>query len=105
MFPGDACTFYSTDSVVDSDNTNLYPVKFLNTLQPSGCPPHKLILLRTIVYENGLCNGTRLIVCKLQRMVIEAEIVTGKNVGARVIISCILLVPTNSDLPFEFRKI
>ena len=46
MFPGDAQEFLSADSVDNKDSVhqNLYPVEFLNTLTPSGTPPHKLIL-------------------------------------------------------------
>ncbi|KAJ7554430.1 hypothetical protein O6H91_06G140200 [Diphasiastrum complanatum] len=113
LFPGDVCTFYSANSVVDSNSNNVYPMEFLNTLQPSGCPPHKLvlkegmivILLCTLAYESGICNGTRLIVQKLGRTIIEAEIVTGGNVGTRLIISGIPLVPTNPNQPFEFRRL
>ena len=46
IFPGQAQEFLSADSVEDQDfvHQNLYPVEFLNTLTPSGTPPHKLIL-------------------------------------------------------------
>ncbi|KAJ7560640.1 hypothetical protein O6H91_04G138200 [Diphasiastrum complanatum] len=59
QFPGDACTFYSADSVVERDGSDVYPIEFLNSLQPSGCPPHRLVLkvgmivmlLRSIAYN------------------------------------------------------
>lgn len=113
LFPGDVHTYYSADSVVDTQNANIYPVEFLNTLQPSGCPPHVLILkvgmivmlLRSLAYQQGLCNGTRLIVCRLGQQIIEAEIVSGKNVGERVLIPRIPLVPTSSDMPFDFERL
>ncbi|KAJ7533553.1 hypothetical protein O6H91_13G054600 [Diphasiastrum complanatum] len=104
----DVSTFYSVDSVVECEGSNVHPTKHLNNLQSSGCPPHKLVLkigmivmlLRSIASHKGLCNGTRLIILRLGRQVIEAEIVTGKNIGSRVLIPRIPIVPSNSNLPF-----
>ncbi|KAJ7519804.1 hypothetical protein O6H91_20G056200 [Diphasiastrum complanatum] len=106
---GDVFTFYSTDSVLECEGSNVHPIEYLNSLQPSGCPPHKLVLkigmivmlLRSIASHKGLCNGTRLIILRLGRRVIEAEIVTGKNIGSRVLIPRIPIVPSNSNIPFE----
>jgi len=77
MFPGNAQEFLLVDLVKDEDlvHQNLYPIEFLNTLTPSGTPPHKLILkvgtpamlLRNLSSANGLCNGTRLIIKRIQR--------------------------------------
>ncbi|GBM29548.1 hypothetical protein AVEN_206392-1 [Araneus ventricosus] len=63
-----------------------YTEEFLNSLTPTRMPPHKMrfkkgaviMLLRNLMPSNGLCNGTRLIVTKLQCNVIEAEMI-GKN--------------------------
>jgi len=72
IFPGISQEFLSADSVEDKDfvHQNLYPVEFLNTLIPSGTPPHKLILkigvpiilLKNINPIERLCNSIRLIV-------------------------------------------
>jgi hypothetical protein len=62
----------SLDSVADSgsgDSTN-FPVEFLNSLTPSGLPPHKLrlrvgamvIVLRNLDKERGIVNGVRCLV-------------------------------------------
>jgi len=103
--------FLSADSVEDRDSVhqNLYPVEFLNTLTPSGTPPHRLvlkvgapiILLRNLSPAEGLCNGTRLIVRGLQQHVIDAEIVTGSHCEKRVYIPRIRIVPSDADLPFQ----
>ncbi|KAL0458882.1 UNVERIFIED_CONTAM: hypothetical protein Slati_0515400 [Sesamum latifolium] len=69
---------------------NLYNAEFLNSLRPSGLPPHRLILkrgspvmlLRNVAPELGLCNGTRLICRNLCTNFIDAEIITGKEFGA-----------------------
>jgi hypothetical protein len=64
---------------------SLYSVEFMNTLQFSGITNHKLklkvgvpiLLLRNLNQSIGLCNGTRLIVKRLDQRVIEAEVITG----------------------------
>ena len=76
-----------------SDDEELYPTEFLYTLQYPGIPNHELllkagcpiILLRNINQTAGMCNGTRLIVTRLDKRVIQAEVVTGTNKGHNVI--------------------
>ncbi|KAG8095389.1 hypothetical protein GUJ93_ZPchr0012g21897 [Zizania palustris] len=68
-FPSQEKVYYSFDST-DDDSRNTYPIEFLNDLTPNGLPPHvlkvkincRVILLRNLDPNNGLCNGTRLIV-------------------------------------------
>ena len=108
---------YNSADSFPKDDANLsavYPVEFLNSLQPSGMPPHVLklkvgvpiILLRTINPALGLMNGTRLIVTRLGRRVIQARIATGNaaNIGREVVIPRIDLTPTDSRLPFVFTR-
>lgn len=81
---GEPHTFFSAYSLGDSDNPNLYPPELFNTFTPSSLPPHNLqlkegapiILLRNLDARNGACIGTRMIVRKLSKNVIEAEVVT-----------------------------
>ena len=42
--PGEVTIYSSIDSVMASDDTTAYPVEFLNSLELSGVPPHKLEL-------------------------------------------------------------
>ena len=87
-------------------------MEFLNTLTPSGTPPHKLvlkvgapiILLRNISPTEGLCNGTRLIVRELQQHVIDAEIIAGSYYGKRVYIPRIRIAPSDAYLPFQLIR-
>jgi len=69
-FDGDAeqREYLGADSIADDGQGGMYPTEFLNSLNFSGMPPHKLvlrvgcpiILLRNLT--GGLANGTRLIV-------------------------------------------
>ncbi len=62
--------FLNVDFAEDTEVANTYPSEFLNTLEVSGMPSHKLsfkigalvMLLRNLDPLAGLCNGTRLIV-------------------------------------------
>jgi ATP-dependent DNA helicase PIF1 len=91
---------------------SLYLVEFLNTLQFSGIANHELelkvgvpiLLLRNLNQSIGLCNGMRLIVKRLGQRVIEAEIITGNNVGKRVFIPRIIMCPSGTDWPFVLRR-
>jgi len=68
--PSAQVDFLSADSAEDTEVANTYPSEFLNTLEVSGMPSHKLllkigtpvILLRNFDPLAGLCNGTCLIV-------------------------------------------
>ncbi|XP_073139112.1 uncharacterized protein [Henckelia pumila] len=82
--------YTSWDSVED-DNNNIFQVEFLNSLCPSGLPPHRItlkvgcptMLLRNVAPELGLCNGTRLICRNLGRNFIDAKIITGPHKDTR----------------------
>ncbi|XP_058227941.1 uncharacterized protein LOC131336209 [Rhododendron vialii] len=60
----------SKDDGMDRSISNRYPNEYLNSLDPTGLPPFKLelkvgcpiILSRNIAPNDGLCNGTRMIV-------------------------------------------
>ena len=69
IFPGEE---HVCNSVVtaDSEGHHMYPTEFLNTLCPSGMPPHRItlkvgmviMLLRNFDQQNGHCNGSRYII-------------------------------------------
>lgn len=110
LLPGDGRVYNSIDTSIDPDQSILYPVEFLNSLNPAGLPPHKLelkigvpiIMLRNLDPPK-LCNGTRLAIKKLYSNIIEATIITGCAMGEVVFIPRIPLMPT--DLPFEFKRL
>lgn len=76
------------NTVLDLEQTANHPTEFLNSLEPSDVPPHRLllkvgcviILLRNL-NPPKLSNGTRLTVGNLFYNVIEATILTGASKG------------------------
>lgn len=105
----------SWDSVDVSDADTMYStiaVENLNKLQPSGLPPHELILkvgapillIRNLHSEGGLMNGTRLIVRAFRSRVIEASIVTGSHVGQIALIPRINMTSADDTEPFALRR-
>jgi len=111
--PTTAWVCHSADAMVDSENEVGVPPEYLNTLMPSGLPPHKLVikrgipimLLRNLNPNSGLCNGTRLIATNVhQGRVLEAQIIGGQYDGTVVFIPRIALAPKDGDFPFEWRR-
>ncbi|XP_066374055.1 uncharacterized protein [Miscanthus floridulus] len=111
-FPGEEKVYHSFDSV-DDDSRNNYPIDFLNSITLNGLSPHVLkikinclvILLHNLDSNNGLCNGTRLMVRAFQDNAIDAEIVGGQHVGKRVFIPRIPMSPSDDiSLPFKFKR-
>ena len=64
-----------------------------------------IMLLRNICPQEGLCNGTRLIITRLLSRIIEAEIAIGQHAGRRVFISRMPLIPSETNFPFELKRI
>jgi hypothetical protein len=104
--------YLSADGIVGEDGRGgLYPTEFLNSLNFSGVPPHKLllrvgcpiILLRNLT--GGLANGTRLIVTRLGDRVIEARVATGPSKGEVVCIPRLGITPSDSSMPFTLRRL
>jgi len=110
--PGAQVDFLSANFAEDMEVANTYPFEFLNTLEVSGMPSHKLsfkigapvMLLRNLDPLAGLCNGTCLIIRRFTMRVIEAKIITGKGVGNVAFILCIKFISDNSGLPFTFAR-
>ena len=115
MLPGESITYLNADSVScdNSEEVQNYPIEFLNSLTPSGMPPHCLnlkvgsivMLLRNIALKKGLCNGTRLEITYLHRNCVQAKIIYGQNAGNEVLLPRIKLTPNNSNLPFCLHRV
>ncbi|XP_021977099.2 ATP-dependent DNA helicase PIF6-like [Helianthus annuus] len=118
LFPGDAKEYLNcnsirqTEQILDSFQQSLYSTKKLNALKISGLPNHRLVLkvgvlvmvLRNIDQPKGLCNGTRLQITFLGKRVIEAEVISCGNIGTRVFIPRINMIPSDKKIPFQFQR-
>ena len=116
MSPGEEVNLHSADSVDHEQDARSFSVEYVNTLEPTGLPTHKLqlkkgvpiMLIRNLDPSNGLCNGTRMIFdhmspnkrvmfCKLK------DEVTGRfNLVA---IPRIVLRPKEKEYSFEWSRL
>ena len=112
QLPGECVKYRSLDSVLDKSQAVHFPIEFLNSLDISGFPSHLLslkvsapiIVLRSLDPPK-VTNGTRCMITKLSANTIEAKISHGRYAGHDIIIPRIPLIPSNSTLPFEFRRL
>ncbi|XP_025652652.1 uncharacterized protein [Arachis hypogaea] len=115
--PTEAQTYYSSDKACPTESNNdllasIHTPEFLNTIRCSGVPNHELtlkagtpiMLLRNIDHSVGLCNGTRLVVIKLGKHIIEARGSARKNKGQKVFIPRTTLSPSDHRIPFKFQR-
>lgn len=81
--------------------------EFFNNIKYLGLPIHILnlkvgvpiMLMKNIDQSNGLCNGTRLIVSRLESHVIEAK---GRNPSSKIYIPKMTLI--GLEYPFTFQR-
>ncbi|KAF1895897.1 hypothetical protein Lal_00033960 [Lupinus albus] len=117
IIPCEENDYLSSDSVDMSDvndieTVNILTTKFLNTLSTSDLPNHKIklklgtpiMLLRNLDQSEGLCNGTRLVVTKMAIHVLEAKIMSSKNVGHIIYIPRMSMSPSQSPWPFKLIR-
>ncbi|KAJ8886366.1 hypothetical protein PR048_012577 [Dryococelus australis] len=83
--PGQVKTYKSIDTVTNVDDVVHFPQDFLNSLNPSGLPPHELSL-KVDLKEN----------------LIVVTILTGPAAGQLANIPRIPMIPT--DLPISFKR-
>ena len=114
---GEQMEYLSSDYIeksetIDSWHFQSITTEFLNSLNTSGLPNHRIklkigspiMLLRNLDQTQGLCNGTRLIVTRLAKHVITAEIISSKNVGDNVYIPRMSMSPSQSPWPFKLLR-
>jgi len=111
--PGQEHIFLSTDSVETGDDQAMaIGTEFLNTITLAGMRPHYLalkvgvpvMLLRNLDVTSGLCNGTRLIISRLARRLIVAQIIGGAHAGNIVNIPRITTTMNHLKWPFTLQR-
>ncbi|XP_016490040.1 uncharacterized protein LOC107809860 [Nicotiana tabacum] len=83
-------TYLSSDTICMSDHSfsaleHVHIPEFLNNIKCSRIPNHSItlkvgvpvMLLRNIDQSSGLCNGTRLVMTRIENRVIEAKVLSG----------------------------
>jgi len=92
---GNKRTYFSADEVhqpkdtEDNDQAEAFPVEFLHSLNASGLPPGELtlkigcplILLQNLTPQDGLCNGTHMVLIQMSDRVLEVHILGGDHDG------------------------
>lgn len=117
LIPGDQKTYLSFDAPyslnTDIDNPDdVHTTEFLNTITALGLPNHvvklkvgvPVMLLRNIDHSSGLCNGTRLVITKMGKYVLEGKVISGSNIGHKVYIPRLSLTPDDIRIPFKFQR-
>jgi hypothetical protein len=117
-FSGESQVFYSADSIPTSEQSGEedlmlnYPVEYLNSINCSGIPLSKLelkegcpiMVLRNLDAAHGVCNGSRGILTRLRRRVLEVKLLTGDFAGQKVFIPRISNQPTEDQVAFKFTR-
>ena len=95
-------------------NTNAHelPTEFFQSINIASLPPSQLrlkigtpvMLMRNLHDEDGLCNGTRLVVTRLHRYCIGARILGGKFDGQPRILFRASLTTNDGDFPFKLTR-
>ncbi|XP_074342440.1 uncharacterized protein LOC141679997 [Apium graveolens] len=62
-------------------------------------------LMRNLNQIMGLCNGTRMIVKSCRKNSIKCEILCGSHVGTKHLIPRIKMIPSDTNWPFELKRI
>jgi len=90
---------------------DVHTPEFLNTITSFRLPNHILklkigipvMLLRNVDHTLGLCNGTQLIITRMRTYVMEAKVISGSNIGDKVFIPRLSLIPYDKIIPFSFQ--
>jgi len=62
------------------------------------------MLLRNIDTPYGLCNGSRLVITRMRRYVIEGRVISGSNIGDQVFVSRLSLSPSDVRIHLTFNE-
>ena len=106
--PGSAEIMRSADQLENTEDVLHFNVEYLNSLTPSGCPPHALLLkrgiplmlLRNLNPREGLCNGTKLIFeSSIDNKVLKCKVAGSDKI---VLIPRIMFIPKLGELGMNY---
>ena len=112
-FPGQPHILTSSDELINQDDLARFNIEYLNSLEPSGLPAHRLfikpgmplMLMRNLNPKMGLCNGTKLIFNKVHKNnLLECSIAGGEFHSRKVLIPRITLRPKEREFAFEWSR-
>ena len=101
------------DFVLDDDHAANYPVEFLNSIEYSGLPQHKIplkkgaiiILLRNLDTNKGHCNGTRYMIVNITRRLVTATRLNCSDGDEIVLIPRIPNCSKENEFPFILKRL
>ncbi len=110
--PGEMLISESIDSCIEDNDIAQYDSDFLNKINASGIPPHRLalkvgaciILIRNLSIKDGHCNGTRCILLHLLKQLIKANHLSG-GPNAEILIPRIPMISKDTDFPVQFKRL
>ena len=109
LIPGEEKIYLSCDSPLNKPSMSSTPddiqaPEFLNTINVTGIPNHRIRLkvgVHVMSMQNldptiSLCNGTRLIITRMDIYVLEGKVITRTNIGDKVYIPRLSLSPSDT---------
>jgi hypothetical protein len=91
QLPVEERSYKSLDTVVEPEEATQYSTEFLNSLEPTGLPPHTRtlktgcpVMLLPNIDPPKLCKGTSLFIKQMNNKVIEATTLTGQAKGQQI---------------------
>jgi ATP-dependent DNA helicase PIF1 len=111
LLPRDLVLYKPIDTVCDATEAVNYPTEFLNSLDLPDMPPHNLqlkvgfpiILLRNL-NPLRLCNGTRLVVKKINEKRYRSHHFKCKFRGENLLLPRIPIIPTDVAIQFKLLQ-
>ena len=102
----------SIDEYIEDYHKAVYDSDFLNKINTSGIPPHRLalkknaciILIKNLNVEYGHCNGTRYMIISVTKHLILARKLNGDS-NSDIMIPRIPNISKDSDFPIPFKRL
>ena len=108
--PGSSEIMRSADQLTNTQDELRFNTEYLNSLTPSGFPPHSLdlkpgmplMLMRNLNPRQGLCNGTKLIYeGNIDKKVLQCKVSGSERM---VLIPRIMFVPKAGGIEWSRRQ-